>query len=162
LAEIWRMFRLSFKLLWTDPNEIPNMSATWWIASIVFEKFLHLIHTFICFACQWTHHYWIWKATKELCSSYCLPSKSYFQQLATFCSIFPSLMWNLMQTLNSHACYSLIPSRKWLSTVYLHLVVKTVLEAVLSFCGQPRKYFTPCTCIFANKKLSYNYFKGKL
>ena len=30
LAEIWRLFRLSFGVLWT---EIPNMSETWWMES---------------------------------------------------------------------------------------------------------------------------------
>jgi hypothetical protein len=132
------------------PNEIPNMSETWWKVIILFLKIssLTLSSPSSVFAYGWPHHYWIWKATKELC----LPAKSYCQQLGTFCSIFPSLVQSLIQTPNSHMCFNLIPNRKWLSTLCLHLVVKFVLRAVLSFCGQPRNYLiAPCICIFTNK-----------
>ena len=132
------------------PNEIPNMSEIWRNVINLFlrKSSLTLSTSSSVFACRWPHHYWIWKATKELC----LPSKSYCQQLGTFCSIFLSVMQSLIQTLNSHMCYNLILSRKWFSTLCLHLVVKFVLPAVVSFCGQPRHYLiAPCICTFTNK-----------
>jgi hypothetical protein len=95
-GRIWHMFRLSFSVLWTEPNETSNKSETWWKVIILFLKIssLTLSTPSSIFAYQWPHHYWIWKATKELC----LPSKSYCQQLWTFCSIFSSLMQSLIQT----------------------------------------------------------------
>jgi hypothetical protein len=152
-AQTWQnrtCVQLVFQSALNWPDEIPNMWETWWEVIIPFLRIssLTLSTPSSVFAYQWPHHYWILKATKELC----LPSKSYCQLLGTFCNIFPSLMQSLIQTLNSHTCYNLIPSRKWLSTLCLHLFVKFVLPAVVSFCGQPRNYLiAPCICIFTNK-----------
>lgn len=38
LSAIWNMFRLSFKMLWSDPNEIPNLLATSQIVIILFSN----------------------------------------------------------------------------------------------------------------------------
>jgi len=147
-GRIWCMFRLSFRVLWTEPNEISSMSETWWKVIILFLKIssLTLSTPLSVFAYRWPHHYWIWKATKELC----LPSKSYRQQLGTFCSIFPSLMHNLIQT--PVTCATTLFQAENGSAHCPHLVVKFVLLAVVSFCGQPRNYLiAPCICIFTNK-----------
>jgi hypothetical protein len=51
LLAIWRTYRLSFKILWTDTSDTSNTLKT---SSAFEDKFLHLTLVLICFALRWT------------------------------------------------------------------------------------------------------------
>ena len=54
VVAIWCLFRLSFRMLWIDPNEISSRLAISWVLTSVLEKqFLHFSHHVLCFAHQW-------------------------------------------------------------------------------------------------------------
>jgi hypothetical protein len=46
LAEIRCMFRLSLRILWTDPDEIPSLIATSWIVSLLFSRTCSLFYPY--------------------------------------------------------------------------------------------------------------------
>jgi hypothetical protein len=134
LAEMWQMFWLSFRVLWTDLTKFPTCQK-------LDEKWLFYFWGYV--HSLYPHHQLL------LIDGH---TTTEFEKPLKNCSIFPSLVQSLIQTLNSHTCYNLITSRKWLSTLCLHLVVKFVLPAIVSFCDQPRNYLiAPCLCIFTNK-----------
>ena len=58
LAAIWLRFRLTLKMLWTDPKwtseHVSNFMNS--DSSLSEEKFLHSINIFICFAHWWMIH----------------------------------------------------------------------------------------------------------
>jgi hypothetical protein len=54
LAAIWHMFRFTFRMFHTHPDEIPNLLSTSWVVILVFKD--KWLHTFNCFACQWRSH----------------------------------------------------------------------------------------------------------
>lgn len=94
-AATWNMFRLSFKILWNDPNEIAKTSK---VVSILFPRscftqttlsitfFVDVLSIFnrghIAFEID--------KPLKNLCSSHCLLSKSYCQHFKSFWIIYPN------------------------------------------------------------------------
>jgi hypothetical protein len=68
MAAIWCMFCLLFRILWTGPNEVPDMFATSRAVILVFLRKHLLQSTFFCFARQWTPRafsFWTWKTTKK-------------------------------------------------------------------------------------------------
>jgi hypothetical protein len=100
LVAVWYICRLSFKMLWTDPDKIPNVLATSWsvILSLFKDKFLHFIYIFICLLLmhiasirhlyQKWHHIWFGTPLKKTCTSCFLLSKSCFQHFQSYSSIF--------------------------------------------------------------------------
>lgn len=109
---ICHMFRMSFTVLWTNPNKIPNMLITSGTVILLFSRtclFIPLTDLF-CFLMddksiwhleQRLHPFWSWKPLKDLYFSHSLLSKSHFQHFNTFHSIFPSIQENSMLT----CCY---------------------------------------------------------
>ena len=101
LVTVWNIFRLPFKVYWTDPNKFPNTLTTSQIdiPSVFEDTVLHLIQIFMCFP-LWqmsrvfsiSHRHQIafqlGKQWKHFCPSHCLLSKTYFQHLYSGCSIF--------------------------------------------------------------------------
>jgi hypothetical protein len=109
LVAISHMFRLPFKntLKWPKWHFHKGSNFTDSGYSVFVDKFLHSTHVFNCFASSWM--FWafsifnighttfeVGKPLKNLCSSHCPLSKTYFQHFKGFCSIFPSLTQNLM------------------------------------------------------------------
>jgi len=58
LAAIWLMFRLTLKMLWTDPKWTSEHVSNFMYSdsSLYEDKFLHSINIFVCFAPLWMFH----------------------------------------------------------------------------------------------------------
>jgi hypothetical protein len=129
LAAVWQMIRFSFRMLWTDQNEIPNMLQTSWIVIPMFLRisFFTQFHIFNCCTCWWTtqaisifngvsHCFQAWKTTQKLVLFLIICSaKDTFNISNIPLEIFPSLKWNLMQTFCCFKCaiYYVSQNCKW-------------------------------------------------
>jgi hypothetical protein len=110
LVPVQHTFRYSFRLLWTDSSEIPNMFTTyseWFSASggqvSSLDPHFYLILSLL--VVPGVQHFSMSHNTSELgrtlkknsCSSHCLQSKTYFQHFTSSIAPFPILEQNLMQ-----------------------------------------------------------------
>lgn len=78
LVVIWHMDRLSVRVFWADPNEIPNILVIWWIVILlVWAQSLSLGPHFhlpcllmnvlsVQHLQQRSYHYWTWNTTQNL------------------------------------------------------------------------------------------------
>jgi hypothetical protein len=101
LAAIQCIFKLSFKMLRTDPNEIPNMLATSQIVVLLLQGTFPSLHPYIlCFSQKsMSQAFGIFSrdhATfehrnpfKNFFSSQCVLSKTTIKSLESFCGAFP-------------------------------------------------------------------------
>jgi len=130
------------------PNEIPNMSETWWKVIILFLRIhsLTLSSPSSAFAYRWPHHYWIWKATKEL--------QHFSQSDAKFDT----------DTQQSHMLQPY--SKQKMAQHTLSAPSGKVCAAGNSVILWSTQELFDCTMymlyVYSQTKLSYNYFKQRL
>jgi hypothetical protein len=102
LAAIWCICRLSSRMLWTDPDEIPNMLTPSQIVILLFSwtsSFTRFTLLSVLLVCGCPEHlasspegipsaFKPGKPFRKLCSSHYLLYKTLFQHFEGFCSIF--------------------------------------------------------------------------
>jgi hypothetical protein len=101
LSAMWCVMRMSFKILWTDPNEIPKCysqhvkNLTHRNSFVAEDKVPHMIHILFCSTCQWTSQTFnifnrghtiseLGKPLQNSCHFHCLFPKSYFRHFWKF------------------------------------------------------------------------------
>jgi len=156
LAAIWHVFRLSLKILWIAPDEIPNMLAISLTVILLFLTTSHftqfpfssLLLTDACHQCSVSsfnscHSFEIGKLFTHLDSSHCLLSKSYFKITklsAAFSTSSEKIQWTCMVVWE--ACHFLgIPQPQMEQHTLVHN--KTLLNN-----------YTCCSLIWSGKWLS--------
>ena len=122
LSSVWRTFRLSFKIAWTNPDKIPNMLATsrtviplFSRTSLFTESTLSLVLLIIGCSLsilhlkQRSHQFWTCRITRRLVFCLLSVSKGYFLSISdVYWAVLPSWKQMLLQT-----CWSLKCASSW-------------------------------------------------